>query len=126
MPGMDGHELSELIRSQYPETHIVIFTADIMPEVRRGFARKGHFRHPEQTFLPPRNAHHFAEDRAGTEDGHQIKKRLFITEQPLLFYCVDIIGKLSARAFPGSIKSASTMAVTASSTTGTRNAMQRS
>ena len=52
MPGMDGYALSELIRSQYPETHIVIFTADIMPEVRRSFARKGIFDILNKPFFP--------------------------------------------------------------------------
>lgn len=52
MPGMDGFALSELIRSHYPETHIVIFTADIMPEIRRNFARKGIFDILNKPFLP--------------------------------------------------------------------------
>ncbi|WP_090604501.1 ATP-binding protein [Parapedobacter koreensis] len=34
MPGMDGHALSEFVRKQYPATHIVISTADIMGDIR--------------------------------------------------------------------------------------------
>ncbi len=52
MPEMDGYELSELIRKEYPEVHIVIFTADIMPEVRRKFARRGIFDILNKPFFP--------------------------------------------------------------------------
>lgn len=52
MPEMDGYALSEIIRNEYPEIHIVIFTADIMPEVRRKFARKGIFDILNKPFFP--------------------------------------------------------------------------
>ncbi|GEP96420.1 PAS domain-containing hybrid sensor histidine kinase/response regulator [Chitinophaga cymbidii] len=34
MPEMDGYALADVVRKEYPDVHIVIFTADIMPEVR--------------------------------------------------------------------------------------------
>jgi CheY-like chemotaxis protein len=52
MPEIDGYALSEIIRNEYPDTHIVIFTADIMPEVRRSFARKGIFDILNKPFFP--------------------------------------------------------------------------
>ncbi|WP_343702301.1 ATP-binding protein [Chitinophaga sp.] len=52
MPEMDGYALAEIIRQEYPEIHIVIFTADIMPEVRRKFARKGIFDILNKPFFP--------------------------------------------------------------------------
>ncbi|MBB6498948.1 PAS domain-containing hybrid sensor histidine kinase/response regulator [Pedobacter cryoconitis] len=33
MPGMDGYELAKYIQNNYPETKIIIFTADILDEV---------------------------------------------------------------------------------------------
>lgn len=38
MPGMDGYELAEIIRSKYPDIHPIIFTADIMASVKQKFA----------------------------------------------------------------------------------------
>jgi PAS domain S-box-containing protein len=52
MPEMDGYTLSEIIRNEYPEMHIVIFTADIMPEVRRKFASRGIFDILNKPFFP--------------------------------------------------------------------------
>lgn len=52
MPEMDGYALSEIIRTEYNDVHIVIFTADIMPEVRRKFARKGIFDILNKPFFP--------------------------------------------------------------------------
>ncbi|MVT07150.1 PAS domain-containing hybrid sensor histidine kinase/response regulator [Chitinophaga tropicalis] len=52
MPEMDGYTLSQIIRNQYSEIHIVIFTADIMPEVRRKFARMGIFDILNKPFFP--------------------------------------------------------------------------
>ncbi|HEY0273348.1 MAG TPA: ATP-binding protein, partial [Chitinophaga sp.] len=52
MPEMDGFTLSEIIRNQYHEIHIVIFTADIMPDVRRKFARMGIFDILNKPFFP--------------------------------------------------------------------------
>lgn len=52
MPGMDGYSLSEVLRKEYHEMHIVIFTADIMPEVRRRFARMGIFDILNKPFFP--------------------------------------------------------------------------
>lgn len=34
MPEMDGYALAEIIQQKYPDTHIVIFTGDIMAEVK--------------------------------------------------------------------------------------------
>jgi len=39
MPGIDGYALAEVVRKEYPEIHPVIFTADIMVEVRQKFAK---------------------------------------------------------------------------------------
>ncbi|WP_119079359.1 ATP-binding protein [Chitinophaga alhagiae] len=52
MPEMDGYALAEIVRQEYPEIHIVIFTADIMPEVRRKFAKKGIFDILNKPFFP--------------------------------------------------------------------------
>lgn len=52
MPEMDGYALSEIIRNEYRDVHIVIFTADIMPEVRRKFAQKGVFDILNKPFFP--------------------------------------------------------------------------
>lgn len=52
MPVMDGYTLAEIIRNNYHEIHIVIFTADIMPEVRRKFARMGIFDILNKPFFP--------------------------------------------------------------------------
>lgn len=52
MPGMDGYDLSARIRRDYPNVHIVIFTADIMPEVRRKFAKMGIFDILNKPFFP--------------------------------------------------------------------------
>lgn len=43
MPGMDGYALAEVIKQQYPDVHIIIFTADIMNEVRARFAKMNIF-----------------------------------------------------------------------------------
>jgi len=34
MPGMDGYQLSKYIQETYPETKVIIFTADVLEEVR--------------------------------------------------------------------------------------------
>lgn len=41
MPEMDGFTLSDIVRVQYPDMHIVIFTADITSAVRTRFADIG-------------------------------------------------------------------------------------
>lgn len=41
MPDIDGYMLAGLILKQFPDTHIVIFTADIMTEVKTRFANIG-------------------------------------------------------------------------------------
>lgn len=41
MPDIDGYMLAGLILKQFPDTHIVIFTADIMTEVKTRFANMG-------------------------------------------------------------------------------------
>ncbi|WP_316812240.1 ATP-binding protein [Pedobacter heparinus] len=39
MPGIDGYALAEIVRRKYPDIHPVIFTADIMNEVKQRFAQ---------------------------------------------------------------------------------------
>lgn len=39
MPSIDGYALAEIVRRQYPDTHIIIFTADIMTEVKTRLAK---------------------------------------------------------------------------------------
>ncbi|RPE08518.1 PAS domain S-box protein [Chitinophaga lutea] len=39
MPEIDGYTLAETIMAQYPDTHIIIFTADIMSDVRVRLAK---------------------------------------------------------------------------------------
>ena len=39
MPGIDGYEVAKIVRKQYPNIHVVIFTADIMTEVRLKLAK---------------------------------------------------------------------------------------
>ena len=41
MPGMDGYELAALMQEKYPDTEVVIFTADIMADVRVRLAKMG-------------------------------------------------------------------------------------
>src|SRR5690606_24133014 len=41
MPGMDGYTLAALMQEQYPDTEVVIFTADIMADVRVRLAKMG-------------------------------------------------------------------------------------
>lgn len=52
MPEMDGYALADIIRNEYSGIHIIIFTADIMPEVRRKFARMGIFDILNKPFFP--------------------------------------------------------------------------
>ncbi|MDR6568803.1 response regulator [Chitinophaga ginsengisegetis] len=39
MPSIDGYALAEILHRQYPDTHVIIFTADIMTEVRTRLAQ---------------------------------------------------------------------------------------
>lgn len=39
MPSIDGYALAEIVRRKYPGTHVIIFTADIMTEVRTRLAQ---------------------------------------------------------------------------------------
>ena len=41
MPGMDGYSLAAVMSEKYPATKIIVFTADIMSEVRLKFAKMG-------------------------------------------------------------------------------------
>ncbi|WP_449438449.1 response regulator [Pedobacter steynii] len=34
MPGMDGYQLAKHIQENYPDTKVIIFTADVLEEVR--------------------------------------------------------------------------------------------
>jgi signal transduction histidine kinase/ActR/RegA family two-component response regulator len=38
MPDIDGYMLAKIMRERFPETHIIIFTADTMTEVKQRFA----------------------------------------------------------------------------------------
>jgi len=39
MPGIDGYALAKIVRAQYPNIHPIIFTADIMNEVKQRFSQ---------------------------------------------------------------------------------------
>jgi len=39
MPFIDGYALAEVVHRQYPDTHVIIFTADVMTEVRTRLAQ---------------------------------------------------------------------------------------
>ena len=52
MPGMDGYELSTKLLKQYPAVKIVIFTADIMGDVRFRFAQIGIYDMLNKPFVP--------------------------------------------------------------------------
>lgn len=41
LPRMDGFTLSKIIRTQSPDTHIIVFTADIREEIKANFAEIG-------------------------------------------------------------------------------------
>lgn len=41
MPGMDGYQLARKVQVEYPETKVIIFTADILEEVRMRLAEMG-------------------------------------------------------------------------------------
>ncbi|MEC5145848.1 ATP-binding protein [Chitinophaga sp. 212800010-3] len=52
MPKMDGYELSEIVSKNYPDVHIVIFTADIMDDVRIRLAEMNIFDILHKPLLP--------------------------------------------------------------------------
>ncbi|MBC9794899.1 PAS domain-containing protein [Sinomicrobium weinanense] len=52
MPKMDGYGLSEIIHREYPDINIVIFTADIMTDVRQRLARMGIYDILNKPFVP--------------------------------------------------------------------------
>lgn len=52
IPGMDGYALGKLIKQLYPDIHIVIFTADILTEVRTRFASLDITHFLNKPFLP--------------------------------------------------------------------------
>ncbi|MGS2739717.1 ATP-binding protein [Sinomicrobium sp. M5D2P17] len=52
MPQMDGYRLSEIITRDYPDIHIVIFTADIMTDVKQRLARMGIYDILNKPFVP--------------------------------------------------------------------------
>ncbi|MFA4868567.1 MAG: ATP-binding protein [Pedobacter sp.] len=54
MPEIDGYALADLIQQQYPEIHIVIFTADIMTEVKLKLAKMHIFDILNKPFSPER------------------------------------------------------------------------
>ncbi|MBN9385367.1 MAG: PAS domain S-box protein [Chitinophagaceae bacterium] len=52
MPEIDGYALAEIIRRQYPGIHIVIFTADIMTEVKVKLAKMNIYDILNKPFAP--------------------------------------------------------------------------
>ncbi|NBA84800.1 response regulator [Emticicia sp. CRIBPO] len=52
MPEMDGYELATIIRKEYPEIHIIVFTADIMAEVKAKLAEMGIYDIINKPFVP--------------------------------------------------------------------------
>ena len=54
MPEIDGYALADLIQQQYPGIHIVIFTADIMTEVKLKLAKMHIFDILNKPFSPER------------------------------------------------------------------------
>jgi len=52
MPGMDGYTLAEMMQEQYPDTQVVIFTADIMADVRVKLAKMGITTILNKPFIP--------------------------------------------------------------------------
>ncbi len=52
MPEIDGYMLAEMIMAEYPDTHIVIFTADIMSDVRVRLARMNIYDVLNKPFMP--------------------------------------------------------------------------
>ncbi len=52
MPEIDGYALADIIRKQYPGIHIIIFTADIMTEVRQRLARMNIYDILNKPFAP--------------------------------------------------------------------------
>lgn len=52
MPEMDGYALAEIVRKEYPDVHIVIFTADIINNVRTRLAQMNIFDILSKPFMP--------------------------------------------------------------------------
>src|SRR5690606_26600078 len=52
MPEMDGYLLASIIAKQYPNIHIIIFTADIMPEVKQRLAKMNIYDILNKPFAP--------------------------------------------------------------------------
>ncbi len=52
MPDIDGYALSAIIKKEHPDIHIVIFTADIMKDVRQRLADMGIYDILNKPFVP--------------------------------------------------------------------------
>lgn len=52
MPEIDGYALAKIVRSDYPDIHPIIFTADIMMEVKQRFAKINVFDILNKPFAP--------------------------------------------------------------------------
>ncbi len=52
MPGIDGYALAEIVRKTYPDMHLIIFTADIMMDVKVKLARLNIYDILNKPFLP--------------------------------------------------------------------------
>lgn len=69
MPEMDGYELASIIRRDYPDMHIIIFTADIMAEVKDKLAAMGIYDIINKPFVPQKMYEMLSEvaERMGVE-----------------------------------------------------------
>lgn len=52
MPGIDGYALAQIVRIQYPNIHLIIFTADIMLDVKQRFAKINVYDFLNKPFAP--------------------------------------------------------------------------
>lgn len=52
MPEIDGFDMAEIIQEKYPNTHIIIFTADILMEVKEKLARMNIYDILSKPFAP--------------------------------------------------------------------------
>jgi signal transduction histidine kinase/ActR/RegA family two-component response regulator len=52
MPGIDGYALAQILRKQYPHIHLIIFTADIMLDVKQRFAKINVYDFLNKPFAP--------------------------------------------------------------------------
>lgn len=66
MPGIDGYALAQIVRKEYPHLHLIIFTADIMLDVKQRFAKINVYDFLNKPFAPEKMfevLHKVAKDR---------------------------------------------------------------